>query len=117
MKPKTKEFLRACKEVGYEVVTIFVRDKRVPDTKRFKDGSWFGNGKKIPYKVVAAHPPKYCENKRLGGEWAAMRQVVTDCGLDVGLNGSEDGDAHNIAQELIGDLDEGCYVLKDLELD
>ena len=118
MKPKTKEFLRACKDVGYEVVTIFVRDKRVPATKKFKNGSWFGDGREIPFKVVAAYPPKYCENKKLGGEWAAMRQVVTDCGLDVGISsgGAEDGDAHDIAIEAIDWMDEGCYVLKDLDL-
>ena len=29
---KTEEFLLACKDAGYEKVTIFVHDKRVPDS-------------------------------------------------------------------------------------
>ena len=36
---KTREFLLACKEAGYERVTIFVHDKRVPCSVRLRKGS------------------------------------------------------------------------------
>ena len=36
---KTEEFLRACKEAGYERVTIFVHDKRVPDSCMIRKSS------------------------------------------------------------------------------
>ncbi len=36
---KTEEFLRACKEAGYERVTIFVHDKRVPDSCMIRESS------------------------------------------------------------------------------
>lgn len=36
---KTEEFLQACKEAGYERVTIFVHDKRVPDSCMIRKSS------------------------------------------------------------------------------
>jgi hypothetical protein len=39
MLEKTKELLRACKKAGYERVTIFVADKRVPDSARIRKTS------------------------------------------------------------------------------
>lgn len=36
---KTEEFLQACKKAGYERITIFVHDKRVPDSVRIRKGS------------------------------------------------------------------------------
>ncbi len=36
---KTEEFLQACKEAGYERVTIFIHDKRVPDSVVIRKGS------------------------------------------------------------------------------
>ncbi len=36
---KTEEFLQACKEAGYERVTIFVHDKRVPDSCMIREAS------------------------------------------------------------------------------
>ena len=125
MKTKTLEFLKACKEVGYEKVTIFVRDERVPPTMKIKDGSWFGKwGKRIrndieedyeqhTHKVVCGYPPMRCENTKLGGNWSAMWQIVNDCGLVVGLKfgGCGLGDAHDIEKTFIEDMDAGYYDL------
>lgn len=36
---KTREFLLACKKAGYERVTIFIHDKRVPCSVRLRKGS------------------------------------------------------------------------------
>lgn len=39
MTEKTREFLLACKEAGYERVTIFIHDKRVPCSVQIRKGS------------------------------------------------------------------------------
>ena len=39
MNERTKELLLECKKAGYERVTIFVADKRVPDSIRIRKGS------------------------------------------------------------------------------
>ncbi len=128
MKTKTLEFLKACKEVGYEKVTIFIKDERVPPTMKIKDGCWFGQwGTRIinevqePYeqythKVVCGYPPKRCENTKLGGSWPAMWQVVKDCGLVAGLwfGGFGLGDAHDIETTFIEDMDAGYYDLAEI---
>lgn len=36
---KTAEFLQACKEAGYERITIFVHNKRVPDSCMIREAS------------------------------------------------------------------------------
>lgn len=38
MEDRTQGFLSKCKEAGYERVTIYIRDKRIPFTMKIKDG-------------------------------------------------------------------------------
>lgn len=63
---KTQEFLRACKEAGYEKVTIFLHDKRVPDSVLIRKGStgWDADedGMSLrPEEDVPRFAPKYTE--------------------------------------------------------
>lgn len=99
---KTAEFLRACKEAGYEHVTIFVTDKRVPDSVRIKKesvcGSYWGSGTKHdPFRVVCAAPPqreadpKSCSKRKI---WPVMWSIVKKTGLHNA--GAGNGDAHNV---------------------
>lgn len=53
---KTQEFLQACKEAGYERVTIFVHDKRVPDSCMIRKGS---TGWDADEEGMSLHPGEY----------------------------------------------------------
>lgn len=112
---KTHEFLRKCKQAGYQAVTIFIRDKRVPQTKKLVDGDWFGTGKaNSPYKVVCGAPQRLGRHPEFGGTfWPKMWTVVRECGLVNGLyfGGFGLGDAHNINVLFCGDLTPGYYDL------
>lgn len=114
----TKEFLRKCKEAGYEKVTIFVRNKNIPATKKIKDGDWFGQWAKnddgeaievYKHKVVCGHPEQRDEKG-----WPKMWGIVKDCGLTAGLQmgGTGLGDAHDINRNLCEMLTAGYYELK-----
>ncbi len=97
---KTQEFLEACKEAGYERVTIFVHDKRVPESVRIKKesacGSYWGNGKRgDPFRVVCAAPPQRGAHHHLPGVgWPKMWDIVKRTGLHP--TGAGNGDAHNV---------------------
>ena len=97
---KTGEFLQACKEAGYERVTIFVADKRVPDSVRIKgesvSGSYWGNGTKDgPFCVVCAAPQQRGSHPHLpGNNWPKMWHIVKRTGLHP--TGAGNGDAHNV---------------------
>ncbi len=99
---KTEEFLQACKEAGYERVTIFIHDKRVPDSVRIKkesvSGSYWGSGTKDrPFCVVCAAPPQREVNPNSRSKrkiWPKMWSIVKRTGLH--YTGAGNGDAHNI---------------------
>lgn len=109
MTDKTQEFLDACKKAGYEKVTIFIRDSRVPLTSKskIKDGPWFGmwgriDGKPIElykHKVVCGYPEQLGKSSVLPGDkWPKMWDIVKNLELTVGLQfgGFGLGDAHDI---------------------
>lgn len=118
---KTKEFLKKCKEAGYEKVTIFIRDKRVPFTTKIKDGEWFGQYRKLEdgtvieqykHKVVCGCPPQRGSHPELpGGSWPKMWAIVKELGLSVGRGGGF-GDSHDIHPDLCGLLTPGYYELQ-----
>ena len=69
---KTEEFLQACKEAGYERVTIFVHDERVPDSVAIRKGStgWDADedGMSLrPDEDTPRFTPKY--TKGYGGDY------------------------------------------------
>ena len=118
MNEKTKELLLECKKAGYEVVTVFVRDKRVPRSKTIKRGDWFGYGTlKSPYKVICGYPERLGSHWRYSGNnWPKMWSIVKKCGLVIGLdfNGAGMGDCYNIHSSLTETLTPGCYELEAL---
>ena len=112
MEDKTQEFLKQCKEAGYEKVTIFAKDKRVPRTMTIKAGSWFGNVPRpedlpnTPINVVCGYPERI-DDKGFPKMWA----IVKECGLSLqGFGGM--GDAYSIHPHLHGLLTSGYYDLE-----
>ncbi len=97
---KTEELLQACKEAGYERVTVFVADKRVPDSVRIKKeshrGSYWGTGTgNEPFRIVCAAPPQRGPHHHLpGNNWPKMWSIVKRTGLHP--SGAGNGDAHNV---------------------
>ncbi len=120
----TQEFLKKCKEAGYEKVTIFIRDKRVPLTKRIKDGAYFGSYRpddpeieEYPHTVVCGCPEQLGTNPSLlGSVWPKMWRIVKECGLTAGMQfgGFGLGDAHNIQSYLREMLTAGYYDLNEM---
>lgn len=115
---KTKELLERCRQVGYEKVTIFIEDARVPASKKIKKvdrrpghichGTYWGGVQCIPKKMICAHP-KQRDDKGFPKIWP----IVKDCGLTVGLymGGFGCGEAHDINQHFCVNLTEGYYEL------
>ena len=102
---KTEEFLQACKEAGYERVTIFIADKRVPDSVRIKKGSggsyWgFGPPDSLvnpKFKIVCGAPGRTGPHPQLKGNiWPAMWGIVKRIELNSHGNGS--GDGHDVGE-------------------
>ena len=100
---KTEEVLQACKEAGYERVTIFVADWRVPDSVRIKSGSlvpgagsYWGRGTRSePHQVVCAAPEQRGTHHSLpGNNWPKMWAIVKKLGLHNAGSGS--GDGHDV---------------------
>ena len=123
MTEKTKELLLECKKAGYEIVTVFVRDKRVPRSITIKSGSWFGDmskpdGNKTLIKVICGYPVKLGKHwKYSGSKWPKMWSIIKKCGLTLGLDfhGFGLGDCYNVHPGLVGTLTPGCYELEDLQ--
>lgn len=112
---KTKEFLKKCKEAGYERITIFIRDKRIPATMEIKDGAYWGEIANAPPKVICGHPPQRGTHPDLPGDkWPKMWGIVKEFGLTAGLSfgGFGLGDAHDIHPALCGLLTAGYYDLQ-----
>ena len=116
---KTEEFLQACKEAGYERVTIFVTDKRVPDSVRIKKGScvpgagfyWGWGTKEDPYRVVCGAPKQRGPHHSLpGNNWPKMWEIVHR--LDLHNRGAGSGDGHDVLCTDI--LTAGYYDLAEL---
>lgn len=115
---KTQEFLEACRAVGYERVTIFVADKRVPDSvlikKESEGGYWGRGGPGSPYKVVCGAPARTGPHPMLGGDnWPAMWGVVRRLGLN--SRGGGNRDAHDICETSL--LTAGYYDLAELAIE
>ena len=112
-----------CKKAGYEVVTVFVRDKRVPRSKTIKFGSWFGDrpkpdGSRTSIKVICGTPQRLGKHwKYSGNNWPKMWSIIKNCELTLGLDfrGFGLGDCHNVHPGLTGTLTPGCYELEDLQ--
>ena len=114
MKPKTEELLKACKEAGYKFVTIFVRDSKVPFSKKIKVGAYWGFGSRdAPNKVVCATPEQYGALKGLPGDgWPKIWGIVGKLKLSrAGFGGGGLGDSHEVHGSLIIELDAGVYEL------
>ena len=122
---KTEEFLQACKEAGYERVTIFVADKRVPDSVRIKKGSctngpgWYwGTGAPTgPFRVVCGAPEQrgvHATLKNVDGQpkmgWPKMWEIVHR--LDLHNRGAGSGDGHDVLCPAL--LTAGYYDLSEL---
>ncbi len=130
MNEETREFLLECKKVGYEFVTICVKDKRVPITLKIEKfgerkysnfpsfGEYWGeititeeNGEKFitnPCKVVAAAP-----NRRETGRpalWTICEQSTLTAGME--FRGFGLGESHEIRRG--HPLEKGCYDLKEI---
>ena len=117
MNEKTKEFLLACKEAGYERVTIFMEDKRVPCSVQIRKGSmgaYWGTGTiGSPFKVVCGAPERLGRHYAYAGEtWPQMWSIVKRLELNEGGAGSRDG--HDIAKSKLGLLTAGYYDLSEL---
>ena len=120
MNEKTQQFLAECKKAGYERVAIFVRDKRVPQTTKFKSGVWFGDEPRpqdlpnTPINVVCGYPEQLGEHFIYpGSDWPKMWTIVKECELVAGLQfgGFGLGDAHNVRPHLRDALTKGYYDL------
>lgn len=134
MNDQTKQFLTECKKAGYEFVTIYIQDKRVPITMQIEKygeqkyhtlsgglvapsaGEYWGetwredvNGDKIitnTCKVVAAAP----ERRESGRPalWTICEQLPITAGLN--FRGTGFGESHDVHR---GMLDKGFYYLKE----
>lgn len=120
---KTDEFLQACKEAGYERVTIFVHDKRVPDSVLIKKGSvgdyWGyclpGGLQKTKFKVVCGSPARKGPHPTLKGvNWPAMWGIVRRLGLNSHGGGNRDGHDVNDVYSNTDPLTAGYYDLAEL---
>ncbi len=118
---KTRELLLACKDAGYKVVTVLVRDKRVPLSKKIKRGWWFGDQPSVagpsPIKVICAAPEQLDEIKLKSGTGAHYRpkmwRIIEECGLVNGMKWGACGlsDSKEIHPDFLKDLTPGCYDL------
>lgn len=113
MEDITQVFLAKCKEAGYEKVTIFVADRRVPlSTKIQKQsmGTYWGGIANVPPKVICGYPEQLNKTK----ERPAMWDIVKECGLTAGLRfgGYGSGDAHDVHPNLVEMLTAGYYDLE-----
>ena len=126
MNEETKQFLAECKKAGYEFVTIYVADKRVPITMQIEkygdrkysrfpsSGDYWGetwredkDGKKIitnTCRVVAAAPERRDSGRPAIWGICENLPIMTGCGF---------GESHNVRP---GRLDKGCYDLKQYPL-
>lgn len=120
---KTTEFLQACKEAGYERVTIFISDKRVPDSVLINKGSigaYWGYG--LPgsvvnpkFKVVCGSPAITGPHPTLGGGiWPAMWGIVKRLGLNSCGGGNRDGHDVNKLYSATTPLTAGYYDLAEV---
>ena len=120
MENRTQEFLDECKDAGYERVTIYIADKRVPYSVKIKkqsNGGYWGYGTATnPFRVVCGWPEQTGEHPTLPGNgWPKMWGIVKNLKLNFGGGGS--GDAHDIGLSQIHMLTEGYYDLKaDLQI-
>ena len=122
MEDRTQEFLKACKDAGYERVTIYIKDERVPQTMKIKDGRWFGKwfiddkGERkelMTHKVVCGFPERIGEHPTLlGNGWPLMWSIVKQ--FFQNSYGGGCGDAHDIHPSLVGMLKAGYYDLAEL---
>ena len=114
MTDKTKELLRQCKEAGYEIVTVLVRDEKVPLSEKLKSGAWFGDMPlsedlpNTPIKAICGYPERI-DTKG----WPEMWSIIRSCGLTAGLeyDGLGNSDSMNIHPVFLNDLTPGCYEL------
>jgi hypothetical protein len=123
MEDRTQEFLKACKEAGYERVTIYIADKRVPLSKRLEKeskamgagGSYWGARPctPIPLKVVCGFPERIGACPGLPGEgWPLMWGIVKNLGLN--FEGGGSGDSYGVHKSLVGLLQSGYYDLTEI---
>lgn len=116
MTNETRELLVACREAGYETVAIFCEDKRVPESKNFKNTSY-------PYhrgslRLVCGSPPQRDEPQQgaeggVSGPWPKMWRIVKEQRLAHSGNGY--GDCFPVCEDLMHTLTAGCYETKDIE--
>ena len=137
---RTTEFLNECKKAGYEKITIFIADERVPCSvflRKFNTGwnidedginehgrfvpkkgyvaGWWGKGNRDdPFKVVCGHPEKigpHPQYKTLN--WPAIWGIVKRLGLNHGGGGHCDG--HDVNDIAVEELTAGFYDLAEMD--
>jgi len=124
MNERTKQLLLECKKAGYERVTIFIADKRVPDSVKIEKEStnreyWGFGTREHPHKIVCGSPdvsgdcPGLPTTKQDGTPhtWPAMWGVVKRSSDLRGGAGKLNG--HSIKNTSL--LDAGYYDLSEIE--
>ena len=99
-------------EAGYEKVTIFVADERLPLSVHIQKGStgtYWGQGTaSFPFKVVCGAPEQRGPHYKWGGNGCPkMWSIVKKLGLNPKGGGS--GDGHDIHPVRCPDLKAGYY--------
>jgi hypothetical protein len=125
MSDRTQEFLKKCKDAGYEKVTIFVSDNRVPISKKIEkesNGTYWGRSfvppPEPPFKVVCGCPERLGKCPGLPRNiWPKMWAIVKELGLTAGLSfgGFGSGDSHDINPVFVPDLKAGYYDLSEIK--
>ncbi len=141
MTDETLEFLQECKKAGYERVTIFIADERLPiSVKIRKDNTgleldddginskgqycpkngrmshYWGHGTdSFPFKVVCASPERKGPHPqyRHKDKWPAIWGIVKR--LDLNHYGGGNLDGHDIGAHAVPLLDAGYYVLSEIK--
>ena len=111
MKDETQNLLDKLKEAGYEKVSIFTADKRVPDSMGHTEGQWKGLGTdREPYRLISATPhlTEEPDGKGVPKIWGIMHELWPDA--DNNFGGGQ-GDCHTIPKRAWGVLDAGYYEL------
>ncbi len=104
MKEKTAELIAACKEAGYEHLTVFTENENVPESKIRPSGYGQYKGRNI---LICAHPERLEEN----GE-PKMWGIVRGLGLNP-HGGSGYADCFPVHRDLLHLFDAGYYDLSE----
>ena len=106
MKEKTQELIAACKEAGYEHLTIFTEHENVPESKLLPSGygTFYEQGGHVNTLCVG-HPERLDDDGQ-----PKMWGIVRGLGLNP-HGGAGYADCFPVHKNLLGELDAGYYEL------